>query len=300
VAPRALVLREGVAPVRDRLLTTIFLAAVLHGMIILGLTFGTAAGSSESAPGLQVLLVSEELPEADRNDDATYLAQRTQLGSGNTMDVVPPRNRPTARAMQGQEGVTDGTSFRDGGQSVGGGEDRVLATTAFRAEVRYFTDSSREGSSDDKPLLIEEQTAEQMASNDDLGPEQLRGPERDELWITADSREATLAPYLDAWRRKVERVGTLNYPTAARRGRVQASPVLEVAINSDGKLDTAVIRRSSGYPDLDQAALEILKLASPFDPFPTDLARETRRLRFSYEWQFVGGRLEKGTLRTVR
>src|SRR5688500_10739574 len=128
VAPRALVLREGVAPVRDRLLTTIFLAAVLHGMIILGLTFGTAAGSSESAPGLQVLLVSEELPEADRNDDATYLAQRTQLGSGNTMDVVPPRNRPTARAMQGQEGVTDGTSFRDGGQSVGGGEDRVLAT----------------------------------------------------------------------------------------------------------------------------------------------------------------------------
>jgi protein TonB len=139
-----------------------------------------------------------------------------------------------------------------------------------------------------------------MASNDDIGPEQLRGPERDELWITADSREATLAPYLDAWRRKVERVGTLNYPTAARRGRVQASPVLEVAINSDGKLDTAVIRRSSGYPDLDQAALEILKLASPFDPFPTDLARETRRLRFSYEWQFVGGRLEKGTLRTVR
>ena len=42
------------------------------------------------------------------------------------------------------------------------------------------------------------------------------------------------------------------------------------------------------------------KLASPFDPFPQDLARETRRLRFSYEWQFVGGRLEKGTLRTVR
>src|SRR5688572_18079292 len=269
-------------------------------MIILGLTFGSSAGSSESAPGLQVLLVSEELPEADRNDDATYLAQRTQLGSGNTLDVVPPRNRPTSPSMQGQDGVVDGTSMRAGGNSVGGGEERVLATTAFRAEVKYFTDSTRDGSSADKPLLIEERTAEQMAASDDPGPEQLRGPERDELWITADSREAMLAPYLDAWRRKVERIGTLNYPIAARRGKVAASPVLEVAITSDGKLDTAVVRQSSGYPDLDDAALAILKLASPFDPFPADLARETRRLRLSYEWQFVGGRLEKGTLRTVR
>ena len=51
---------------------------------------------------------------------------------------------------------------------------------------------------------------------DDTGPAQLRGPKRDELWITPDTRAATLAPYLDAWRRKVERVGTINFPTAAR------------------------------------------------------------------------------------
>ena len=78
--------------------------------------------------------------------------------------------------------------------------------------------------------------------------------------------------------------------------QAQASPVVEVAIGVDGKLDRAVIRRTSGNPELDQAALEILKLASPFDPFPPELAREYRVLRFAYEWQFVGGRVASGTV----
>ena len=73
-------LREGRAPVWDRLLTMIFLVALLHGLIILGVTF-KAAASDKGAPGLEVLLVSDELPEADKNPNATYLAQRTQVGA---------------------------------------------------------------------------------------------------------------------------------------------------------------------------------------------------------------------------
>src|SRR5262249_54242427 len=97
---------------------------------------------------------------------------------------------------------------------------------------------------------------------------------------------------------KVERVGTLNYPNAARRGvAARMSPVLEVGIASDGTLDRVVMRRSSGSPELDHAALAILKLASPFDPFPPELAAEYRVLRFAYEWQCVGGRVARGTVR---
>ncbi|MGH8258610.1 MAG: hypothetical protein ACREUG_02860, partial [Steroidobacteraceae bacterium] len=77
MASRALALREGTAPVRDRLLMTIFLAAVLHGIVILGITFGAGAPAKDPAPGLEVLLVSDEVPTASRNDTATYLAQRT-------------------------------------------------------------------------------------------------------------------------------------------------------------------------------------------------------------------------------
>src|SRR5262245_41393421 len=79
----ALQLLEGTAPTRDRLTTTVFMAALVHGVIIVGVTFGGVKNDSAGAPGLEVLLVSEDVPEARSNPDATYLAQRTQLGSGN-------------------------------------------------------------------------------------------------------------------------------------------------------------------------------------------------------------------------
>jgi periplasmic protein TonB len=293
------VLREGSAPVRDRLLTMLFLAGILHGIVILGLTFNAAASAGDGASGLQVLLVSDELPEAERNDSATYLAQRTQLGSGNTTESVAPRNPRSSVPIPGQEGFRDGNALAPNGDAAGTPNERVLTTTAWSAQVRYLSDIGNAGRQEDRPLLLEERPAEQPGPSDETGPAQLRGPKRDELWVTPDTRAATLAPYLDSWRRKVERVGTLNYPTAARDRIAAASPVLEVGIGADGALDTATIRRSSGFPELDQAALEILKLASPFDPFPPELAREYRVLRFAYEWQFVGGRLEAGAVSTL-
>src|SRR5262249_5780210 len=127
---------------------------------------------------------------------------------------------------------------------------------------------------------------------------QLKGPQSDELWITPDTQASDVAPYLDGWRRKVERIGTINYPTAARAGTAAANPVVEVGILSNGSLDKVLIRRSSGNPGLDEAALSILKLASPFDPFPAEVAAHHHVLRFVYEWQFLGGRVG-GTLSSV-
>ena len=297
--PRALTLREGKAPVRDRLLTMLFLAALLHGLIILGLTFNSSVAGGESAPGLQVLLVSDEVPEAESNDSATYLAQRTQLGSGNTQESVSPRNPASTVPIPHQDGVPGGDSLKKRGDLAGNRADRVITSSAWTTQVHYLAEAGNAGSSPDQPMLLQEQSTSQPGPEDESGPATLRGPRREELWITPDTRAATLAPYLDSWRRKVERIGTINYPTVARRLGLKASPIVEVGIDANGKLDRAVIRQSSGYPELDNAALEILKLASPFDPFPPELAHEYRVLRFAYEWQFVGGRLHGGALSTV-
>ena len=297
--PRALTLREGKAPVRDRLLTMLFLAALLHGLIILGLTFNSGAEGADGAPGLKVLLVSDEVPEAERNDTATYLAQRTQLGSGNTLDSVSPRNPASSIPIPQQEGVVGGDALTKHGDRAGDRSDRVITTSGWNTEVRYLADLGNSGLSPNQPLLLEEQNANQPGPEDENGPATLTGPRRDELWVTPDTRAATLAPYLDSWRRKVERVGTINYPTVAGSLRPKTYPTLEVAIASDGSLKQAIVRKSSGYPGLDNAALEILKLASPFDPFPPELAHEHHSLRFVYEYQFRGGRLQGGAVSAV-
>jgi len=149
------------------------------------------------------------------------------------------------------------------------------------------------------PSLIRDQPPTSARAPSDDGEARLRGPDRQGVLLAADTKAASLAPYLAVWRSKVERIGTLNYPAAARHLNSRTSPVVEVVISANGKLMGATIRRSSGYADLDQAALSILKLASPFDPFPADLAHERPVLRFAYEWQFVAGHLESGDLSAV-
>jgi protein TonB len=287
MASRALRLREGKAPVRDRLLVMLFLAALAHGLIILGLTFNSSLGDKGGAPGLEVLLVSDEVPEADRNDSATYLAQRTQLGSGNTQDAVAPRNRASSVPIPQQDGVTDGNALAPKGDVSGTDDERVLTTTGWSSHVQYLADEGSIGHSNDRPLLLDQQVSQQPGPEDDQGPAELRGPKRDELWTTPDTKAAELAPYLDAWRHKVEHIGTIHFPAAARAAGPKSNPVIEVGILADGSLDRAEIRRGSGSDELDNAALQTLKLAAPFDPFPPDLARQHRVLRFVYEWQWT-------------
>lgn len=297
---RALIPREGSAPVRDRLLMTLFIAALIHGMIILGLTFSASPHHDGAARGIDVLLVSDELPTAAHNDSAAYLAQRTQLGSGNTRTPGVAHNQARPAAPPPHAGEAQGTSLASSAPAAARADDPVLTTSAARTDIRYFTTTpGPDGLTREQPLAADTTPAPRPTAATDTGPVQLRGAQRDELWITPDTRESLIAPYLDSWRQRVERIGTLNYPTAAQRAGVQASPVLEVAIDADGRLATAEILSSSGYPDLDAAALAILKLASPFDPFPPDLAARYHTLRFAYEWQFTGGRIAQGAVTAV-
>ena len=296
---RALMLREGKAPVWDRLLTMLFLATLLHALVILGITFKAGAADPGKAPGLEVLLVSDELPESDRNPTATYLAQRTQVGSGNTHRPVAAHNRASSIPVPRRSGGPEGNTPEGSEEKAGSADEPVLTTSAWSTQVRYVTSTGPVARSGEQALLLDPPPSTDPGPADEPGPAELRGPERNELWITPDTQAATLAPYLDAWRHKVERIGTLNYPTAARATTTPLSPVVEVALGSTGTLEKAVIRRSSGNPELDQAALAILKLASPFDPFPPELATQTHVLHFAYEWQFSGGRVGSGTVSTV-
>jgi len=139
------------------------------------------------------------------------------------------------------------------------------------------------------PLLLEKRPDLGMAPNDDGVMLRMRGEARQQLWIAADTKESDVAVYLDSWRRKVERVGTVNFPEVARRERHSGTPVIEVTIGADGRLLQSIVRRSSGHADIDEAAMRILKLAAPYDPFPGELSARHDEIRIAYEWQFLDG-----------
>ena len=96
---------------------------------------------------------------------------------------------------------------------------------------------------------------------------------------------------MEAWRAKVERVGNLNYPDAARRNKLTGSLILDVALNADGSVNQINVRRSSGSKILDDAAIRIVELSSPFAPFPDNIKAETDILHITRTWQFLDNNL---------
>jgi protein TonB len=105
-------------------------------------------------------------------------------------------------------------------------------------------------------------------------------------FISARTREYQYASYMDAWRRKVERVGNLNYPQRAKQERLFGSLVLTVAIRADGSVERLEIDRSSGHRLLDDAAKNIVTLAAPYAPLPENIRRETDILHITRTWHF--------------
>ena len=109
-------------------------------------------------------------------------------------------------------------------------------------------------------------------------------PENKALSASMDIQDSILAAYLDNWRLKVEAIGTKNLPE--QNVPTLVNPTLEVTIGTKGQLIETVVRYSSGDRSIDQAALNILRLAEPFDPPPESVLQDHEALRFAYEWRF--------------
>ena len=98
--------------------------------------------------------------------------------------------------------------------------------------------------------------------------------------------EFRFAQYMDDWQRKIERVGTLNYPEAAR-GKLSGSLMLTVHIRADGSVEKVEFDRSSGHRVFDDAARRIVRLAEPFAEFPADIKRDYDIISITRTWNFT-------------
>ncbi|HEV7822168.1 MAG TPA: TonB family protein, partial [Burkholderiales bacterium] len=108
-------------------------------------------------------------------------------------------------------------------------------------------------------------------------------------FLGARAQEFRFARYIEDWRLKIERVGTLNYPEAAKNQKIYGSLQLTVSIKPDGTVDNIEINRSSGQKILDDAARRIVQLAGPYAAFPSDIAQDTDILSITRTWTFTRG-----------
>ena len=104
--------------------------------------------------------------------------------------------------------------------------------------------------------------------------------------LDANSDKNTIeAKYLNAWQRKIERVGH-NVLKKEYSQLILIQLRLVVSIDSLGNLIETKIIDSSGNSEIDKIAKEIVRLASPFEPFSDEMLSEYEVLQVDRIWKF--------------
>lgn len=279
----------------DRLGSTLFLAALVHGVIILGVTFTVASiDDSGPLPSLNVTLLVDGDHDEAAPDDADYIANRNSRAAGRAAEGVRPTTTLSSTQPLTQLGDPQGADLTDGTPRDRAPSAEQLVTRASspdQVQAQPQPTDAPAAQRQKAAALIDQVAPQTVAAELDLRAELPNGAAGEAAAIAApNARESELADYLAGWRRRVERVGTANYPARFLGDLSLGRPTLEVVIGADGKLEDIVVRKSSGDNQLDQAALKILRLAAPFDPLPESIRAKYDVLRFAYEWDFFAGK----------
>lgn len=277
----------------DSLAMALALAVGLHAALI-GLVhfdFETFRAERDS-PSLDVILVdwsTEEVPE-----EVDFLAQVSQLGGGESEDAGRPDEAappveplPELETPQDPARASPADPLPDDLVSLDEAMDPLpLEADPSEPEAEQGPDSRQ---------LVEQTLAMARVTPDRPGrTEDFRQQPR-RKFISASTREHLYASYMSSWIAKVERIGNMNYPEAARRRNLEGSLVLSVDVLPDGSVDQIRVLRSSGHAVLDEAAVRIVRLSAPFAALPEEITEQVDILTITRTWQFTSsGRLRQG------
>ncbi|MEE4660607.1 MAG: TonB family protein [Halieaceae bacterium] len=282
---------EPQAPQHDQLGFFVFLAFALHMMLVLGISFTHDAGEA-IPPQLEVTLAqfrSESAPE-----DARFVAQANQEGSGTLAERAELTTRRQAEFNDNRIRELGGAPVPTRQQQRR--QDRI-ATTIADAVNEVLVETLEE---EPEPLTSAAIDPDIRSLNESIASLEARLDQQQQAYAerprvkrltSLSARAAEDAAYLHNWRSKVEAVGNRYYPTASSRYGIYGDLRLLVAIRYDGQIDNIEVLSSSGHAVLDEAAIRIVRLAAPFEPFPASLRETTDRLEIIRTWKFRKNRL---------
>ena len=275
----------------DRLGLTLFIALVLHAMVLLGVAF-TFEDKKLAAPALEVTLATYQSKEKPENAD--YVAQINQQGSGTLEKKALPSSDQKA---QFQEEVINevATQSQEASQPQQKKTIQTTVTTLAQSKNKIAKPDDRdkkevfeaENNELKKQIDLKNEIASLEAQFNRQRQEYAKRPRIKRL-TTASTRQEAGAFYKESWRRKVEQVGNINYPDKARKMGLYGQLRLMVAIKKDGTLTNVEVLESSGHQILDDAAVQIVKMSSPFPQFD-DTLKSYDVVEIIRTWRFEPG-----------
>jgi protein TonB len=278
------------APRHDRLLGAAIIVSMVIHAIVLAIHFSPfdLRQLADKGPPLEIALVNAK--SKSKPTKADILAQANLDGGGNTDEN---RRAKTPLPVLPKESAQNDVALAS--QKV---EALEQQTRELLTQLRSQAVPAPHPKATDTPDTTDSPTANEIMQRTveavrleaqiakDMDAYQKRPKRR---FVGARAHEYRFARYVEDWRLKVERVGNLNYPEAARANKLYGSLLLTVSIRSDGSVEHVEVNKSSGKRILDAAAVKIVQMAGPYAPFPPDIKRDTDILHITRTWTFAKG-----------
>ena len=275
----------------DRLGFTLFLALAVHGVLLFGVGF--APEEPRAAPNsLDVTLAMHRADDAP--EEADFIAQANQVGSGTEEDKSElttteeaPFSDPDSRQVQLQEPTAR--------QPTPVTRQKIIVTRA-RSE-RDIASEQQDRNQDDTRRKADQDNVDELSR--EIASLQARLDKQKQAYakrprvrrLTSVSAKAHYeAAYIEAFRRKVEATGTRHFPRRALDSNTFGGVRLMVALRRDGGIEEVEVLQSSGHDFLDQAAVQSVRLAAPFEPFTQDMRERMDVLEIIRTWKFDANR----------
>lgn len=288
-------------PDTERFAVALLMATVVHLVIIYEVSFIPLKPAKILNNTMEIILVQTRTDKPPQQAD--YLAQANQIGGGeipqqerpstpfiapfpeiNPNEVVTPMPPQVATPAEESQ-VEKLATLHPASQQVESWQP--IEATEGPPEQGSDSQTTLNEYIAENTLLINEQSAKLASIQAELSKKFNSYTKRlRSKWIHANTKEDKYVNYMVAWRQKVEEVGNANYPDKARQQKLSGSLVLDVALNPNGTIRKVTIVKPSPYPLLDEAALRIVHLAAPFDPFPEEIRQETDVLHITRTWEF--------------
>lgn len=288
-----------------------------HIALILFINFEPPAMKffKDKMPALDVVLVNAKTKSKPTKADA--LAQANLNRGGNTdanrqmkSALPPPKNKPQETTVKSQPEAESASRKAAQADTETERKQQKVAELEKQAQqllTQLNAQKKLESTNTKQEALPKAETGQQEATTRRPGTSDLLASSLDiarmeaqiskqqddyqkrpkRKYIGARTQEYRFAAYVESWRQKVEKIGNLNYPEAAKDKGVYGQLRMTVSIKSDGSIESIEINRSSGHKVLDDAAEQIVRMAAPYAPFPEDIKKDTDILGITRTWTFT-------------
>ena len=267
------------------------LSLVFFGVLVLGVGF-SLDDAAPVVPTLDVILTQTSTPEPPKQAD--FIAQSNNRGGGDRDRAQRPREDQVAVVPKPQRGIAAQPLTAQAPPPAPDPEQRLLTTVSPSPRQSPLPEDQPD--SEPSPLPTGRELMQQSAEMARLAAEierrqslYAKRPRR--KFISASTQQYEYAAYMRAWVQKVERIGNLNYPEEARRMGLSGRLIMTVSVGRDGEVKGVLINKSSGRKLLDDAAVKVVNLSSPFAALPKT-TEAIDILEITRTWDFKNGNVE--------